>query len=114
MIFPHHRGLGPDGANGARRPANVVVWALLTTIVLATPLVGRPAAGAARRPNVVVILTDDQRFDTLWAMPNVRSMLMDRGTYFPNAFVPNALCCPRRVSILTGLHHESLGTIGVF
>src|SRR6266542_966768 len=29
------------------------------------------------RPDIVIILTDDQRFDTLWAMPNVQSLLVD-------------------------------------
>lgn len=107
---PRYRGPGPAGATRARRPSSgAAAWALLATIVIATQLVGPVAADAVRRPNVVVILTDDQRFDTLWAMPNVRSMLMDRGVYFPNAFVPNSLCCPSRVSILTGLHSHTNG-----
>lgn len=109
-IDPNHRRLGPDGATRARRPTSgVLACALLATIAIATQLAGQVAADAARRPNVVVILTDDQRYDTLWSMPNVRSMLMDRGVYFPNAFVPNALCCPSRVSILTGLHSHTNG-----
>jgi arylsulfatase A-like enzyme len=58
------------------------------------------AAGAA--PNVVLIVTDDQRWDSLWAMPTVRSELVDEGVSFSNAFVVNPLCCPSRASILTG------------
>ena len=29
-------------------------------------------------PNIVLILTDDQRWDTLWAMPTVQSQLVRR------------------------------------
>ncbi|MFN2543232.1 MAG: sulfatase [Actinomycetota bacterium] len=54
------------------------------------------------RPNIVLILTDDQRYDTLWAMPHVKRMLIRHGVRFTNAFVVNPLCCPSRTSILTG------------
>jgi N-acetylglucosamine-6-sulfatase len=63
-----------------------------------------PPAGA---PNVVLILTDDQRFDTLWAMPNVRSLLVDRGVTFTNGIVANALCCPSRANILKGAYSHT-------
>jgi arylsulfatase A-like enzyme len=64
-----------------------------------------PAAVAA--PNVVLILTDDQRWDTLSAMPTVRSELVGKGVNFSNAFVVNPLCCPSRASILTGRYSHS-------
>jgi N-acetylglucosamine-6-sulfatase len=50
----------------------------------------------------VLILTDDQRWDTLWAMPYVQSDLIAPGIDFNNAFAVNPLCCPSRASILTG------------
>jgi N-acetylglucosamine-6-sulfatase len=56
-----------------------------------------------------VIVTDDQRFDTLWAMPTVQTQLADRGVTFSNAFVVNPTCCPSRASILTGLYSHSSG-----
>lgn len=52
--------------------------------------------------NLVVILTDDQRFDTLWAMPNVQTQLMDHGVSFNNAYITTPLCCPARASIYSG------------
>ena len=55
------------------------------------------------------IVTDDQRWDTLWAMPHVRDLLADRGTTFSNAFVVNPLCCPSRSSILTGNYSHTTG-----
>src|SRR5262245_7922302 len=46
------------------------------------------------RPNIVLIVTDDQRWDSLWAMPNVRRDLVAHGVNFTNAFVTTSLCCP--------------------
>jgi N-acetylglucosamine-6-sulfatase len=62
----------------------------------------RSASPTSSRPSVVLILTDDQRWDTLWAMPVVRSRLARRGMSFSNAFVTTPLCCPSRASLLTG------------
>jgi N-acetylglucosamine-6-sulfatase len=49
-----------------------------------------------------MILTDDQRSDTLPYMPNVERDLVSRGELFTQAFVSNPLCCPSRAAILTG------------
>ncbi len=68
-------------------------------------------AEAHRRPNVVVIVTDDQRWDTLWAMPNVRHLLADHGVTFTNAFVTTPLCCPARTSIFTGRYSRHTGVL---
>jgi arylsulfatase A-like enzyme len=57
----------------------------------------------------VLILTDDQRSDTLWAMPTVQRELADRGITFANGYVSNPLCCPSRASILTGQYSHSTG-----
>ena len=53
-------------------------------------------------PDIVLIVTDDQRWDTLVEMPGVRRVIGARGTTFREAFVVNPLCCPSRASILTG------------
>ena len=63
----------------------------------------RPSAATSDAPpDIVLIVSDDQRFDTLWAMPVLTERLAARGVTFPNAFVTNPLCCPSRASILTG------------
>jgi arylsulfatase A-like enzyme len=54
------------------------------------------------QPNIVLILTDDQRYDQLDHMPTVQSQLLDKGVDFSNGFVVNPLCCPSRATILTG------------
>jgi N-acetylglucosamine-6-sulfatase len=68
-------------------------------IVTASP---QAVSAAPSKPNVVIILTDDQRYDTLWAMPNVQKDLVGKGMQFNQGFVVNSLCCPSRTSILTG------------
>lgn len=52
-------------------------------------------------PNVILILTDDQRYDTLHAMPTV-TRLAEEGTTFTQAFVTTPVCTPTRASILSG------------
>ena len=61
------------------------------------------------RPNIVLILTDDQRRDTLRYMPIVRRLLVRHGITFTNGYVVNPVCCPSRTSILTGLYSHSTG-----
>jgi N-acetylglucosamine-6-sulfatase len=73
---------------------------------------GTADVATTRRPNVVVILTDDQRYDTLWAMPQVQSLLVDHGVTFSNAFVSNSFCCPSRATILTGNYSHTTGIYG--
>lgn len=64
------------------------------------------------RPNIVVVLTDDQRRDTLWAMPAVQRLLVERGITFRQAMVPTSLCCPSRATILTGRYAHTTRVFG--
>jgi arylsulfatase A-like enzyme len=61
----------------------------------------------AARPNVVLILTDDQRYDSLFAMPHVRALLGAHGVTFDQAIVSNSLCCPSRAALLTGSYSHT-------
>jgi arylsulfatase A-like enzyme len=71
-----------------------------------------PVARPARRPNVVLILTDDQRVDTLHVMPAVRQLIGSQGITFTDALVTNPLCCPSRSTILTGQYSHSTRVYG--
>ena len=84
-------------------------WLALATVALAALACAAPPASAARRPNVVVLETDDQTANTLWAMPNVARLLQDRGVTFDNSFVSFALCCPSRATFLTGQYAHNSG-----
>jgi N-acetylglucosamine-6-sulfatase len=67
------------------------------------------AQAQATPPSVVLIVTDDQRYDTLWAIDAVDRHLQDKGVTFTRAFVPNSVCCPSRTSILTGNYSHTTG-----
>jgi arylsulfatase A-like enzyme len=69
------------------------------------------AAPARLAPNVVLVLTDDQRPETIQYMPTVRSALRDRGVHFTNAFATTPLCCPSRASILSGRYAHNTGVL---
>jgi len=93
----------------AIRRVVVRVLVLGTVLLGLVPARSAQAAPPADPPSVVVIYSDDQRFDTLWAMPTVQDKLAARGITFSNAFVPNPLCCPSRASLLTGRYSHSNG-----
>lgn len=90
----------------------VVAGAVVPAVVAAAILVWGPwARGGSDRPNFVVIVTDDQRWDTLGSMPAVRRLLMTGGVTFRNAFVTTPSCCPSRVSLLTGQYSHRSGVL---
>ena len=60
-------------------------------------------------PDVLLIVTDDQRVHTLEWMDEVPRRIAGRGIRFINAMIPTSLCCPSRASLLTGLFAHSTG-----
>jgi arylsulfatase A-like enzyme len=61
-------------------------------------------------PNVLVIVTDDQRAEgTLAVMPTVKRLFVKGGTRFDNAVATTPLCCPSRAGILTGRYSHNHG-----
>src|SRR6266705_1096987 len=66
---------------------------------------------AVRRPNVIVIMTDDQTVQSLWVMKNVRRLLVRQGTTFTNFFTSFPLCCPSRATFLTGQYSHNTGVV---
>lgn len=61
------------------------------------------------RPNVVLVLTDDQRPETLDYMPEV-DRLADQGMRFTDAFATTAICTPSRASIYSGQYAHNHGS----
>jgi arylsulfatase A-like enzyme len=76
-----------------------------------------PLAGekSEKRPNIILLLTDDQRDDTLGCAghPVVRTPNIDklaaRGVRFENCFVTTSICAASRASIFTGLYERTHG-----
>ncbi|QDS75210.1 hypothetical protein FKW77_000083 [Venturia effusa] len=64
------------------------------------------------RPNVVVILTDDQdtHLNSMDYLPLVKRHMTDKGTSFNKHYCTVALCCPSRVTLWTGkVAHNTVG-----
>jgi N-acetylglucosamine-6-sulfatase len=70
------------------------------------------------RPNILFILTDDQRWDTTggthspsgaFIMPRTRAELADQGIELTNAFMTTPVCCPSRASTLSGSYAHRTG-----
>ncbi|TMB54930.1 MAG: sulfatase [Deltaproteobacteria bacterium] len=85
---------------------------------------------APLRPNILFILTDDQRFDTIGlthsidgvtpVMPTIASEIVNKGVTFQNSYVTTDLCAPSRSSLLAAKYshttgvHDNGGTDGGF
>src|SRR6185503_10874365 len=86
-----------------------------TLLALATLILFAEPNFAAEKPNIVVMMTDDQRFDYLSCAghPFLKTPNMDRigkdGVRFANMFVTNALCAPSRATLMTGQYSHANG-----
>src|SRR5688500_7223553 len=78
-------------------------WILI--IALAIPLTlfllqkrtdTRTRAAGHDAPNIIVIMTDDQRYDEMETLPAVTERMASRGATFTNAMISNPICCPSR------------------
>ncbi len=84
-----------------------VLMGLILCIAALTPI------QAETRPNFVVIVADDMRYDMLGAAGNriIRTPHLDAlardGVRFKNAFVTTAICAASRATILTGLYERT-------
>lgn len=77
----------------------------LVLAVAAVAPAAPPAAVAVHseeRPNVLVIMTDDHRWDMMTILRKTRRWFGAEGTTYPYAFATTPLCCPARASIMTG------------
>ena len=84
-------------------------------ILLLMLTVGLTDVDEPSRPNLLLVVTDDQRFDALGAAghPFLETPTMDRlaadGIVFQNAFVTTPICAASRASILTGRYEQTHG-----
>ena len=100
-------------------PLFVLVAALLTSTCAAPGQTQNAVSPPAqpRRPNIVMIIVDDQRWDEMRVAghPFVDTPNMDRlareGARFTNAFATTPLCSPSRASLLTGQYAHTNGII---
>jgi arylsulfatase A-like enzyme len=93
--------------------ARIAVAALATLALGGLVLIAGGAAPAAAptRPNVVLLMTDDQTLESMRVMPNVRGLLAEQGTTFDRNYVSFSLCCPSRATLLTGQYPHNNGVM---
>ena len=98
----------------SRLPAAGIVWLCTLVLLSAASLL---AADTAPRPNIVVVLVDDLRWDELGCTghPFLQTPHIDRiareGATFCSAFATTPLCSPVRGSLLTGLYAHGHGIV---
>ena len=66
---------------------------------------------AAAKPNVVVLMTDDQTLEQMSALPLTRKLIGTQGVKFKRFYVTDPLCCPSRATFLTGQYAHNTGVI---
>lgn len=95
-------------------------FAMILMVFWHVLLVLTARAASPTRPNVLFILTDDQRWDCISLNPRsiIRTPHIDQlgreGIYFANHFCTTSLCSPSRASILTGLYAHAHGVVDNF
>jgi N-acetylglucosamine-6-sulfatase len=94
-----------------------MVTAVVRFLVCFLWLLGAAFASAQDRPNIVLVVVDDLRFDDFGAAghpfsqtPNI-DRLAREGASFQNMFAVTPLCSPSRANILTGLYTRHHGIL---
>ncbi len=110
--------MNPDLTNNlTRRTFLKRIGAAALTLPLTRCLPGFAADAARKNRNIVFILIDDMRFDSMSCRghPFLKTPNLDRtvsnGILFENAFVTTSLCSPSRASILTGQYAHMHGVL---
>ncbi len=78
-----------------------------TVLSIAAPF---SATASSSEPNVVLIVTDDQAFDEMAALPRTSSLIGGQGVTFNKAYISYPLCCPSRASLFSGqyMHNHNV------
>lgn len=93
------------------RGARAGLLGLLTMAACAQLTVWSAAAAAGEktqpRPNIVLILSDDEDFASHAFMPKTKALIEDKGVAFDNYFVTYSFCCPSRATMLRGQYSHN-------
>jgi N-acetylglucosamine-6-sulfatase len=68
------------------------------------------------RPNIIVVLTDDQdlHMQSINYMPLLKKHIIDHGTFYTRHYCSTAICCPSRVTLWTGKEAHNTNVTDVF
>src|SRR5581483_11307472 len=89
----------------------VLAGALGPALPASTIAVTQAGVTPPARPNVLVVLTDDQRADSMAMMPKTRRWLQDGGTRFSEAYATIPICAPMRSSVMSGRYQHNHGVV---
>ena len=93
-----------------RKYSSGLDFAVRCFIVVFCAFVASAEAGRAKRPNVVMIISDDQTFTDFGFMGNTKvqtphlDRLASQSARFVNGYVPTSVCSPSLATLLTGLY----------
>ena len=94
---------------------------LVVAMASIVALAAAPSAGARTvantkdgKPNILVVMTDDEALSDLQAMPNLKSLVANQGATFSNMVDSFPLCCPSRATFITGQYSHNHGVGGNF
>src|SRR5436190_10898043 len=114
------QGSRPSPRSRVATRGRIAVAAAILVATAALALAFGGAAGGAgaaptkppARPNIVVIMSDDQTVDSLAYQKHVLNEIGKRGATFDSSFVNYSLCCPSRSTFLTGLYAHNHHVLG--
>jgi N-acetylglucosamine-6-sulfatase len=101
-----------------------VLGAALAALTLSATLAVAAGGGAAvaappqlhqqaqAKPNILVLMSDDQTVESMRVMANVNALLARQGTTFANNFASFPLCCPSRTTFITGQYGHNHTIMG--
>lgn len=97
--------------SGFRRIRANLVWASMVLVLTISSMAnGQQPEGAAKRPNIVLIVSDDQHWQDYGFMGQSQvqtphlDQLAQESLLYKRGYVPSSLCCPSLATILTGLY----------
>lgn len=88
-----------------RNPARSVVAGLLGLLMLLPATAGcisRADAGSGEKPNVLMVMTDDQWLESMRIMSHTKRLVGEEGVTFDRYHPSTPLCCPSRSTYLSG------------
>ena len=101
-----------SGEMGRPYQGTEMIRKLVIGLWIAMTIVGMGPATKAQvveRPNILIIVTDDQRANAYETMPKMLSIFRDQGTKYTNAIATTPWCCPSRASIMSGQYVHNHG-----
>src|SRR5918997_354704 len=91
------------------------VFGVIVTLALVAGLAPAPRGEAQApqpRPNIVLVMSDDQTVESMRVMANVNALLAREGATFANSFASFPLCCPSRATYLSGQYGHNHTIMG--